>query len=153
MSLLHDFSLVRAAEHPLQNYRAFLGVPGTVQVHDNLLSYLWDTLQWIPTFNPPSLKTFAGLDRWGVTVIGHEGAAVSAAIFATWSNLFALGPDQLTLRGNWQFPENDDDAGDGQYARLHFDRAATVDALRRLSSLLDEVARSNAELYVLHIGI
>ena len=52
MSLDHRFILVKAAEYKPEEYFHFVGAPEGSRLHDDLVRYVGDSLQWIPTVNP-----------------------------------------------------------------------------------------------------
>ena len=88
--LNHDFFLLSRAEHPFTDYTRFINDPSAVLLHDDLVSYMVDTLEWIPSFNPTRGEPWNGLCRWGPTVIHTAGATQAARIFSAWANLFGV---------------------------------------------------------------
>src|SRR5690349_2355359 len=72
-----------------------------VSVHDDLLSYLADTLAWVPCHNPHRGLNHFGLNLHGTTLINSQGAGIAALIFEAWARLFQLGPPRLRLTGNY----------------------------------------------------
>jgi len=152
VSLNHQFYLVRKAEHDYSDYAAFVSAPGGVELHDDLIDYMWDTLSWIPTILAARGERFQGLDRWGPTVIDHQGALVARTVFGAWADLFACGPETLTLRGPW-VSTSEGGASGGEYETLRADRDELVTSLRSLASYAGEVIGARGELYILHLGI
>lgn len=152
MSLNHQFYLVRKAEHDYTDYAALIHAPGGVELHDDLIDYMWDTLLWIPTILAASAERFHGLNRWGPTVIDDQGAPVARNVFGAWANLFACGPEKLQLRGP-ALISGDAGAGDGGYETLCLERDELVRALRSLESYAGDVIAAEGALYILHLGI
>jgi hypothetical protein len=148
----HDFLLLSLAEHPFTSYGKFVNDPRAVRLHDDLISYFWDTLAWLPSYNPARRDPTTGLCRWGPTIISTDGAAAACRIFAAWADLLNAGPSVLHLTGDWTYiagqPPNE-----GEYERLEFDREETVARLRLLAHYADEVAASGHDLYILHLGV
>jgi hypothetical protein len=50
--LNHDFLLLSRKEHPFENWRNFYHHPDALLIHDNVIGYMADSLNWIPTYNP-----------------------------------------------------------------------------------------------------
>lgn len=150
--LNHDFFLLSRTEHPVTDYSRFINDPRAVVLHDDLIDYLYDTLHWIPSFNPARGEPTTGLCRCGVTVIQTEGASQAAQVFSSWADLFSVGPKSLRLTGGWTWIEGQPDT-EGEYARLVFDGPETIGSLRRLAAYARQVAESDGDLYILHIGI
>lgn len=149
--LNHDFFLVRTADFPPARYRHFLTLPGEIEIHDDLLHYMGDTLAWIPSHNPARGEPCTGLCMYGPTSIHAEGARVAMAVFSAWANLFALGPEELDLTGPYVW--KGDDPSTGEHARLLIARDDLCARLNRLARYSEQVSSSGGELYLLHIGI
>jgi hypothetical protein len=147
----HSFFVVRSAELAPADYLRLVGVPGDVEVPDDVLCYLGDTLAWIPAHNPALDAPCVGLCMHGPTVIRAEGARVAAAIFAAWERLLALGPDRLDLTGPYGAPHGD--SRRGAYQRLHLERGVVCALLGGLARRAEEVATGGGHLYLLHLGI
>lgn len=149
--LNHDFFLVRSAEFAPRDFGHFTTLPGEVQLHDDILRYLGDSLAWIPTHNPARDEPGMGLCMYGPTVIFAEGARVAAAVFSTWARLFSFGPRSLDLTGayGWQ----GDDPSSGHYERIRVERDVLCERLGHLVRLTEQVAAGTGELYLLHYGI
>ena len=97
----HEFQLLAAERRQRSNYMKPMRGPHIVQVHDDLIGYVRDTLNWVPTFNPAKKEGHRGLCRYGVTVIDGEGASKFALVLDAWASLFACGPKDLTLTGDY----------------------------------------------------
>jgi hypothetical protein len=150
--LFHDFLLLSIAEQPFENSSKFNNAPHAVRVPDDLMSYIWDTLSWIPSYNPAKNEQTCGLCRWGPTIIRADGAAITHRIFTAWAELLSVGPPLLRLTGNWTSVDGEP-SNEGSYAQLEFDRDPTVAAFRQLARFAEEVVASNGALYILHQGI
>ena len=148
----HDFLLLSRSEHPFNSYDRFINDPRAIKLHDDLVGYLFDTLMWIPSFNPARGEASTGLCRWGPTDIHTDGASQAVLIFASWADLFSVGPELLRLTGGWSWTDGQAESG-GEYERLEFDREETVAALRRLAADARRVAAGGDDLYILHLGL
>jgi hypothetical protein len=152
--LNHAFWLVRTADHPPAQYRHFVRLPGEVEIHDDLLRYMGDTLHWIPAHNPARRgEPCLGLCMWGVTSIHPDGARAAGKVFSSWATLFALGPKELDLTGSYAWIVGDDPRA-GAYERLVVDRGDVgCSRLNRLAGLCEQVSSGGEDLYLLHCGI
>jgi hypothetical protein len=150
--LFHDFLLLSQAEHPFTAYREFVNDQGAVQLHDELIGYLMDSLKWLPSYNPSREVPTSGLCRWGPTIIHLEGADTAYRIFTAWADLFSAGPPVLNLTGEWT-RVHDEPPTDIGYEPLAFDRDETVDRLRLVARYASSVVGSGGDLYILHIGV
>ncbi len=105
MPMKHSFWLFREGERAYTEYRDLLSRhDAPVRLDDEVLRYCFDTLLWIPTFNPAKNERGNGLNWWGPTIIGQEGGDPFHRIFAAWAHVFSCGPRQLQLHGlfSWQ---------------------------------------------------
>jgi len=150
--LFRDFLLLSLAEHPITSYGKFVNDPRAVRLHDDLLGYLWDSLVWLPSYNPAKREPTTGLCRWGPTLIRAEGAVTARRVFTAWADLFDAGPPVLRLTGDWTSVEGEPPHGGGS-ERLEFDREETIDRLRLLAGSADQVAGSRHDLDILHLGV
>ena len=150
----HGFLLLCESENRRSSYMDYANPssrgPGEVRLHDDVMFYIWDTLNWIPTFNPSTGAQQMGLNLQGVTVIDRSGATKAATLFRLWAALFAEGPEPLVLTGSFEYIEGQDPA-QGHLQRLIFDRALIVRAFQRLAEYADRV--STGGFYILHLGI
>ncbi|MGP0062829.1 MAG: hypothetical protein ACLQGP_04400 [Isosphaeraceae bacterium] len=148
----HNFFLLSQTEHPFTGYMRFINDPRAIQLHDDLVGYMYDSLVWIPSFNPAKGEPSDGLCRWGPTIIHTDGASRAAKIFSSWADIFSTGPELLHLTGEWSWTEVQPQSS-GEYERLEFDRQEIVGALRRLAAHGERVAAGDGDLYILHLGI
>jgi hypothetical protein len=151
MGLNHKFFLLNKSEN---SYKKYLGIKSDVNLHDDLIRYMIDTLYWIPTENPNSEKMpFEGLDTYGVTIIKNEGANILFHIISAWINLFSLSPKKLRLTGGWtqHYNEEEQPEGEGSYETLEFDRDKVIINLKVLADYAQKA--SKGDYFVLHIGI
>jgi hypothetical protein len=74
MAMNHDFWLFRPEEHAYTDYRdLFAQHDAPVSIDDEILRYFFDTIAWIPTFNPAKNERGNGLNWWGPTIIDQAG--------------------------------------------------------------------------------
>lgn len=143
--LYHDFFLVSRKEHEFSDYMFFINSPDSLKIHDDLIRYMLDSMNWLSTYNPAKSEDHKGLCLYGPTIIRTEGAGIAAKVFRSYADLFSNGPMKLLLTGPW--------GAEGGYQQIEFERDVVVGELRQLAADLDRVAGSNDEMYVLHLGI
>jgi len=148
----HDFLMLSRTEHRFSDYRQFIHDPRAVRLADDLLHYIADTLEWIPTHNPAKNESHRGLCFYGPTVIHTEGASAAAEIFGAWSTLFACGPKNCKLTGGWTMIENDP-PNEGEYEKLNFDRDDLVRKLRQIADYAKHVVDTDGDCFILHLGV
>ncbi len=159
--MLHDFLLLDLDSDGEWELVRFHYDPRAVHLHDDLVRYMGDTLEWIPTVNPARREPHRGLCMWGPTLIVAEGAAVAERVFALWAELFSVGPPVLTLTGSYSWVESDDAPTaaervtqlEGGYDRLEFDRDEVVGVLRQLVGWCGQVRSGGGRLYLCHFGV
>ncbi len=116
--------------------------------------YVADTLEWIPSINPASPRSWPGhgLNEFGPTLINRDGADVFRHVFSSWAALLAGGPERIQLTGGATYTrEGGVLRSTGHFAKYEFDRDTLVTALRTLASYGMEV--STGESFIVHLGI
>jgi hypothetical protein len=99
--LNHDFLLLSVREYAYGDYMKLINHPKAIHIHDDVMDYLHDTMNWITCYNPARrMMKHKGLNFYGPTVIKKEGAANAAQIFTAWASLFAVGPKRIKLIGD-----------------------------------------------------
>ena len=178
--IYRDFWEADPEVDPRPNYRAFRLRNHGIRVPSDLICYIRDTLDWVPSEHPfPESGGWAepwcghGLDDWGHTVISQRGAPVFRRVCQAWANLFALAPRTFRLRGLWvidadevprvvgqkQSPYEPRLAPDtamprftkGDYERLEFHRREVVPLLHKLTAHAEKAA--TGEFFILHVGM
>ena len=153
--LKHDFHLLERSEFDYWDYSKIYNHPQAVQVHDELLRYINDSLKWIPCHFPQrrqELRECKGLNLIGVTIIKEEGAAIAQAVFDLWADLFTHGPAVLELTGLWSWIDGEP-MESGRYETIVEDRNELVSSLRQIARYAKHVSESCGRFYVLHMGI
>ncbi len=166
MALIHDFILLNTAEVPYSDYIKYIKYAKfDVSIADDLILYVNDYLNWIPTRNPAnsSAPETSGLHLYGPTVIDLRGAERAVKVFRAIASLFACAEEQIKLTGefSYQLADSFDDepeiqrivAGSGHYARLHLSRQDVVSKFELLAELCQKIRDSDGALYLLHLGV
>ncbi|RNB89670.1 coproporphyrinogen III oxidase [Brevibacillus fluminis] len=139
MGLTHEFYLT--------NFPALQETEDMIVLHDDLISYIWDSLNWLPTFNASTKEEHSGLHYHGITLIPKNSAPLFKSIILAWCSLFSLGPQTIELTGRYVI----DGDGMGNYEKCFFSKDELVKTLSTLAELLDRVQDDNQ--CILHHGI
>ena len=149
----HDFLLLSTENCSYTDYMKWINNPLAVRIHDDVIGYMKDSLNWITCYNPANgMIKHEGLNWYGPTVIKEDGAIVAQKIFAAWASLFSNGPKALTLTGAYGWIDGQG-AETGSYSVIKIDRDEIVGAMRTLADYANQVADSRDRLFVLHLGI
>ncbi|MES2794305.1 MAG: hypothetical protein V4719_32120 [Planctomycetota bacterium] len=147
----HDFLILDRDVDGDWELTKFIRNPRAIQLHDDFVRYIADTLAWIPTVNPAQKCSQFGLCMNGPTIIESGGAATSGMVFNAWADLLSIGPQVIALTGGFSWTDNP--ALDGEYVHLQFDRNEIVLALRQLAIWSSQVRMGNGRLYLYHDGL
>lgn len=128
----------------------------SVILDDDFLSYISDSLSWIPVVYPDILgehKDGFGLDYYGITVINKNGADVLYSIMISWSHLFSQGPQNLKLSSPWVIERYDQIQERNLLSRdiCTFNREELIAKLTTLAEFAVQVKTGN--FFILHHGI
>jgi hypothetical protein len=148
----HDFQLLPEKGGEYSDYLRYINDPRAVKVDDDLVLYMLDTLQWIPTVNPanPAAWRGRGLNYWGPTVINRAGAGKAASLFRLWAALLQEGPEDVELTGGYEWAEGTA-VSEGRYAVVTAKRDAVVRSFHAIAGYAEQAA--SGEFYVLHFGV
>lgn len=152
MSLNHKFFLIDNNEI---DYTKYLDSHSNVNLPDDLVRYISDTLYWILTIKLLDSKNVASqeLDMYGTIIIKNEGISILSEIVNAWIALFSQAPTTFHLIGYWTEDINDNGEVEfeGHYQTLEFDRDRILDNLKTLSNHAKQSLQGNFS--ILHIGI
>src|SRR5215510_16620325 len=96
--LNHDFLLLSKKEHPYADYLKSINSPEAILIHDDLIQYLYDTLQLLTCYNPGNkMRQIKGLNLYGPSIIKTDGALVFEKLLRSWAKIFSCGPAQIHL--------------------------------------------------------
>ena len=164
MSLNHQFFLLKVEEQGQwhKNWFELIKTTQGIQLHEDVLRYIADTLQWIPTYNPATKQAHEGLCWYGMTWVQAEGASIMAKVLASWADLLSCGSAELELTGSYGYQVENDSSKDGfeviaansgRYEKLIFNRDELVTKLRTLSAYAKQFQEQGSAYYILHLGI
>ena len=154
--MIHEFWLLQTNEwsySPHHNIHALRKHPTHITLHDTILWYMSDSLEWIETANPAMRNQPGyGLNMYGLTMITEQGATRFESVLTTWAALFCHGPETLRLTGEWMFYNPyKGKRNNGRYEVIMIERDPLVTTLRTLA----EYARSvqAGQHFILHFGL
>ena len=151
--LNHDFLLLSSREHAYTDYLKWINNPRAVQVHDDIMNYIRDTLTWITCYNPAKkMAKHKGLNFYGPTVIKSDGAIIAGSLFAAWATLLSNAPKKITLTGDYGWIEGESQES-GKYSMIKADRDEIVERFKQVANFSKRVVRSKDDLFILHLGI
>ncbi|MDF2790626.1 MAG: hypothetical protein K0S80_3727 [Neobacillus sp.] len=127
------------------------GVIDSVVIHDDLILYIVDSLEWIPSKNPAlrGAPNGWGLNYHGVTLFDKDSCPTLESVFSSWRDSFKNAPTTLELTGEFVYDENDEKLG--EYEKLIFNRDEVIKLFEKIISMSVQLAEGNCYLY--HCGI
>jgi hypothetical protein len=126
--MLHEFWLLQETEWSYGERSDIASLhthPTRITVHDDLIWYIHDSLEWVETVNPSNSKNWkgTGLNMYGPTIIPRSGAAQLASSLATWATLLNNGPPILQLSGPWTYDTDEEGKkSSGKYSMITIER-------------------------------
>ena len=149
----HDFLLVSRREFSAPGFFHWINSPKAIQIHDDVIRYVQDTLNWITCYNPGRRMTKQkGLNLCGPTIIKSDGAPCAEAVFAAWAKVFSNGPKKIQLTGAYEWIDGDS-GGSGRYSKIKVDRDEIVAKFTAIANYARKVGGSKNEFLILHMGI
>lgn len=122
-----------------------------VEIHDDLIQYILDSLEWIPSKNPAlqGIPDGRGINYYGVTLFDKQSSSTLVNVFTSWRDLFKNAPTTLELTGEFVYYEKDEMLG--EYEKLVFNRDEVIMLFDKIISMATQLAKGNCYLY--HCGI
>ncbi|PRS26196.1 hypothetical protein C6W19_25885 [Bacillus sp. RJGP41] len=152
MGLEHEFYLVSDTIdiNEIWMLRENNRVIDNVVIHDDIIQYISDSLEWIPSKNPAKKGNPDGqsFNYYGVTLFDEQSSKSLIGIFTSWRNLFESAPNTFEITGNFVDGDNEQD---GEYERININRDEVVNQLGKIISMAEHLAKGNCYLY--HLGI
>ncbi|AZS15425.1 hypothetical protein [Paenibacillus lutimineralis] len=118
---------------------------------DDIILYMMDFLNWVPSFNPETKESGNGLNYYGITVIHNVGADKLISVLDKWLNLFDEAPDTFSLRGDTIWKEEDNGEGYWEQTINRMNRERMQSELNQLIGLA--VKATNNNQLIIHFGI
>ncbi|WP_285767393.1 hypothetical protein [Peribacillus sp. SI8-4] len=125
------------------------GVMDSAVIDDDLILYIMDSLEWIPSQNPAKRgnPSGRGINYHGVTLFDRQASKTLMGIFMSWKNLFKNAPASFVLPGAYVYG----DKQEGNYEKLVFSRDEVIAQLDKMISMSEALAKG--ECYLYHCGI
>ena len=161
MALIHEFLLVSKQYIEPHEYdkikrdngKLIIEAPAIVdyfEIHDSLILYLSDFINWVPSTNISTNEVMTGLAYYGETGFLDEDSRMLCSLFSSLANLFLLAPEKITLTGSFYW--YNDDVKKGQYEKLSYDKKKLINSFEKAASWSDLLA-ADRDLYIMHLGI
>ncbi|WP_440117783.1 hypothetical protein [Paenibacillus sp. QZ-Y1] len=118
-------------------------------LEDEFVSYIYDSLLWLDTWNPSTCESCRGLNNYGITVIEEKEALLKFhQLIRVWIDLFTLAPDQIKLTGDYGFNGTEPR---GYYETLIYNRVELINELNKLANMAKHAEISGK--CIVHFGI
>jgi hypothetical protein len=156
IALTHEFYLVPSTID-VEQQQFWMGIKNrseivdSVEIHDDIILYISDTLKWIPSKNPAikGAPRGAGINYHGVTLFDDESAIVLGNVFNSWKQLFENSPEVIKLTGEYLTIVDQHDSG--HYENLFLNRNEILKQFDKIVSFANKL--SNGSFYLIHCGI
>lgn len=155
MSLEHEFHLISNTSD-VKNFWMYRensnSVIDSVVIHDDLINYIFDSLEWIPSKNPELSGTpqGRGLNYHGVTLFDKQSSESLIRILSSWRDLFKSAPKTLELTGDFVYVGKNEQIL-GEYEKLVFDRDEVITLFEKVIAM--SVYLAEGDYYLYHCGI
>ncbi|MNR13023.1 hypothetical protein D3C85_1294050 [compost metagenome] len=155
MSLTHEFFLLSSNFDLNDRYEWYRTNRYTWAeksvVSDEIIQYMTDFLNWLPTYNPETKESHKGINYYGVTVINKPGAEKLKKILGKWLELIEEAPDIFSLRGDTVWKEEENEDGYWEQTRNWLKRETMQSELEALIDLAIKASENNQ--LIIHFGI
>ncbi len=141
----HDFVLIPQKLSYQEGYERYKEFP-RVRVSDDLITYLWDSMQWIPTLDFTSrsdnCSEVMGISRWGLSIIEKRGAQKAQTILMSWRDLFkcAGNPVVISIPG-----------AEGPFVKYAIPQNELIEQLEELTYFCHKVIEG--KYWILQLGV
>lgn len=120
-----------------------------VSFDDEFITYINDSLNWIPTRNPSTKEVGHGLNNYGVTIIDDCNLSSFKGIIQAWTDMFGFASERIVLTGSYYTTGESEQCG--KYESLEYNKS---DLLKKLIKLIELTDRATDEdKCILHLGI
>lgn len=160
MALIHEFILIEKEKYSADYYLSIerdsngrinmkkSNITYLVELHDDIIQYISDSLNWIPSINPSTNQNGFGLNHYGMTLFNSNSADIIRNIFSSWARLLENAPQEFEITGNYTW---DSDKSNGSYEKIQIIRNEIVESFKTLSTYAEKL--SDNGFYLLHLGI
>lgn len=162
MALVHEFILVSKENHNPFDFSTIKRndsgkiiinaskLVDVVEMSDELVSYLMDFFNWIPSSGESNVNQSYGLNYHGITCILNENRLLFGKIFGLLTDLYSLAPETFKLKGEFCWEKDNTDTG--RYEFITLNRKDVVGVLKRMAAWSGEMEKDHS-LYIVHMGV
>ena len=109
-----------------------------IYISDDLISYIFDTLNWIDTFSDlKTSDTEKGLNYHGVTYFKGDNIKKLKKIIFYWKELFNIAEKKFELMGIYYNPKRK------KYLKNKYIKKEVIESLENLINLCDRAEKEN----------
>jgi hypothetical protein len=109
-----------------------------IYISDDLISYIFDTLNWIDTFSDlKTSDTENGLNYHGVTYFKGDNIKKFKKIIFYWKELFNIAEKKFELMGIYYNPKRK------KYLKNKYIKKEVIESLENLINLCDRAEKEN----------
>ena len=109
-----------------------------IYISDDLISYIFDTLNWIDTFSDlKTSDTENGLNYHGVTYFKGDSIRKLRKIIFYWRELFNVAEKKIELMGIYYSPKRK------KYLKNRYSKKEVIESLENLINLCDGAEKEN----------
>lgn len=109
-----------------------------IYISDDLISYIFDTLNWIDTFSDlKTSDTENGLNYHGVTYFKGDNIKKLKKIIFYWKELFNIAEKKFELMGIYYNPKRK------KYLKNRYSKKEVIESLENLINLCDRAEKEN----------
>lgn len=109
-----------------------------IYISDDLISYIFDTLNWIDTFSDlKTIRETKGLNYHGVTYFKGDNIKKFKKIIFYWKELFNIAEKKFELMGIYYSPKRK------KYLKNRYSKKEVIESLENLINLCDRAEKEN----------
>ena len=117
-----------------------------IYISDDLISYIFDTLNWIDTFSDlKTIRETKGLNYHGVTYFKGDNIKKFKKIIFYWKELFNIAEKKFELMGIYYSPKRK------KYLKNRYSKKEVIESLENLINLCDRAEKEKK--IIEHSGI
>lgn len=159
MALIHEFVVIKKDDLDIiKNNRITLEKETTyyqshvVVLHDDLIQYFWDYLEWLEPINPyRQNETTQGLFYYARSLFDETQSVKFKQLISSWHSLFSHAPSQFELKGEWSWIHEKPETG--SYEKIQVEKMELLSSFKNLIKLCEQVEQGNGKFYLMHCGI
>lgn len=154
MGLIHEFFLVPRTV----NYQELVTrsvkqemIIDSVDVPDDFIQYIADTLKKVPSKNPALAKNSdqQGINYHGVTLFDQQSAKILKPILVVWQSTLQVSPEDIKVIRKLSVSPSPKKSEDTMQIALP--RKEVLELLEKLIAMMERLEKGNLSLY--HLGI